>query len=132
MSTVDAARARLVALFEAELDVALSRAQNERNAEPEELIRAADEIGARVRQRAYQELTSAAARYAPAPSCPGCGRDMVRQDRVQRPVLGLHGPLRGEFQRWRCRRCRRSACPALARLGLRHGCERRGGGRWRR
>lgn len=104
------------------MDAALSRAQNGRNGEPEALIQAADEIGARVRQR---ELTAAAARYEAAPSCPACGRGMLRHDRVRRPVLGLPGPLSGEFQRWRCRRCRRATCPALARLGLRHGCERR-------
>jgi len=125
MTRVDAAVQQLVALFEAELRGALSAAQTGRNREPQALIEAADTVAERVRQAAYAELTSAAARYEAAPCCGRCGRPMQRKDRVWRPVLGLHGPLRGQFQRWRCASCGRTRCVGLERLGLRHGCEPR-------
>lgn len=125
MGRLDEARARMVALFAADLDRALQAAQSSRNTDPQSLVAAADAFGAAARRVFYEELTAAATRYEAAPTCAQCAATMLRHDRVRRPVLGLHGELRGTFQRFRCRRCGRGACPGLAGLELRHGCERR-------
>lgn len=107
----DALKQRLVAAYDAEVDQVLA-ACDRGGLRPEEVLEHCEEAGKHAIARLYEAASERAARRERRPTCPaGCG-PMARHLRWHRPVLSVNGEWRGVFQRYRCERCGRGACPS--------------------